>query len=312
MNLDLTNMLGPSEARIGIDVGGTKTQAVAFGPSGEIGVAHRPTDTAGIAGITATVSSLVDELRLLPEADSHTISAIGIGIPGIVDTAAGTVSHGVNIGLAESDVPLAATISRATGVPVSLANDVTAATIGAARYLGSSDDVALISLGTGLASGLILDGIPRTGKLGSAGEIGHIPYIPDGLPCPCGQRGCLELYASGHALTRAWPQGGKHPATHLMAAARTGDADARSVLDSWIHAVAHAVTLLGLTLDVQEILIAGGITEVGAPLLEELRGQLRRSAEHSQFLRQMGLDSRVRLVPRGAHVAALGACLTTF
>lgn len=306
---------GPEKAApwagIGIDIGGTKAHAVAFGPSGQLAEARRRTDTHGIEGITATVTQIIGDLSRQEPLDGVTMSAIGIGIPGIVDVANGTVSHGVNIGLDEGDVPLANAVSEATGLPVTLSNDVTAATIGAAHYLHMAEDVALISLGTGLASGLILDGHPRTGYLGSAGEIGHIPYIPDGLPCPCGQKGCLELYASGQALTRMWPEGGKHPASHLMRAKAAGDERASAVLSSWIRAVAHAVTLLGLSLDVAHILIAGGITEVGTPLLDELCEELRSQAANSQFLDQMDLASRVQLVPSQANIAPLGAMLAS-
>ncbi|PWF24576.1 ROK family protein [Ancrocorticia populi] len=298
--------------RIGIDIGGTKALAVAYGGDGPLAQAHSYTNTDGLAGLTATVSGLVIELAAAPELAGHTIEAIGIGIPGIVDTDRGTVSHGVNVGLDSGDVPLARAITEATGIPTRLSNDVTAATIGAAHYLGSSNDVALISLGTGLAAGLILDGRPRTGLLGSAGEIGHIPYIPSGPECPCGQRGCLELYASGQALSRLWPQGGKHPATHLLAAAQNGDPAAQTALSTWIGAVAHAVTLLVLTLDVAEVLIAGGVTEVGGPLLDALRSELERQANQSRFLSQMGLAERIRLVPSEANIAPLGAALATF
>lgn len=312
MKRQLADLLAASEARIGIDIGGTKALAVAYGATGQIATSRRPTDTGGVEGITATVAHLIDDLRAQPSLANLRVSAIGIGIPGIVDTAKGTVSHGVNVGVPGADVPLARAVQAATGLPTTLANDVTAATIGAAHYLGTSDDVALMSLGTGMAAGLILDGAPRTGLLGSAGEIGHIPYIPDGLACPCGQRGCLELYASGQALSRMWPQGGSHPAHHLLAAASSGDSTARHTLDAWIRAVAHGVTLLSLTLDITEILIAGGITEIGSPLLDAIRAELNRQAGNSQFLRQMGLARRVRLVPPDALVAPLGACLATF
>ncbi len=178
--------------------------------------------------------------------------------------------------------------------------------------MGVGDDVALVSLGTGLAVGLILGGVPRVGACASAGEIGHIPYVADGPECPCGQRGCLELYASGQALNRLWsgdPSGASKPAEHLLACAARGDAAAVEVRSVWIGAVAHAVTTVGLTLDVATILIGGGVAGAGEPLLDALRAELRRRAEQSAFLSHMNLADRVALVPPGLDVAPLGAAL---
>lgn len=310
--------IGGDEAVIGIDVGGTKAHAVLYTADGPIAAARRATDVSGLPGLLATLRAVVDDVLAEAAADRHglrlpqDISQIGVGLPGVVSTEAGTVSHAVNVGLPEADVPLARLASAEFGVPVTLTHDVTAAALGSARLLGVDDDVALISLGTGLAVGLILGGVPRHGLLGSAGEIGHIPYVADGPECPCGQRGCLELYASGQALNRLWggdPSGASKPAEHLLACAARGDEAALAVRSVWIGAVAHAVTTVGLTLDVATILIGGGVAGAGQPLLDALRAELRRRAEQSAFLSHMNLTGRVALVPPDLDVAPLGAAL---
>ena len=304
--------IGGDEAVIGIDVGGTKAHAVLYSSDGPIAAARRATDVGGLPGLLGTLRAVVDDVLAEAAASGLALRAIGVGIPGIVSTKAGTVSHAVNVGLPEADVPLAHLVSTEFGVPVTLTHDVTAAALGSARLMGVDDDVALISLGTGLAVGLILGGVPRVGACASAGEIGHIPYVADGPECPCGQRGCLELYASGQALNRLWggdPRGASKPAEHLLACAARGDATAVGVRSVWIGAVAHAVTTVGLTLDVATILIGGGVAGAGEPLLDALHAELRRRAQGSAFLNRMNLADRVALVPPGLDVAPLGAAL---
>ena len=310
IGFDLDDLIRPGEAIAGVDIGGTKTHAVLFSAHGPVVSARQPTLTTGPSGIMETLERVIGEVTQRRQAAGLRVAGIGIGIPGIVSTGRGTVSHGVNVGLPGADFPLAALASERFAAPVFLTNDVTAATLGSARLMGVGGDVALVSIGTGLATGMILDGVPRYGALGSAGEVGHIPYIADGLPCPCGQRGCLELYASGNALGRMWPtRDGLKPAESLLAAAATGDGAAREVLSVWMGAIAHTVTTVGLTLDIATILIGGGIAEIGAPFLDALRAELEHRAAGSRFLAHMDLTSRVALVPPGLEVAPLGAAL---
>lgn len=302
--------LAPGEVAVGIDIGGTKTLATAYTSQGAVASARRRT-LHGQDGLLVSVDEVLAELAgALPATAEFTLRAIGIGIPGVVSPTLGTVANGVNVGIGAEALPLAGLVAERTGVPVHLENDVAAATLGAAHALGVGDDVALISLGTGLAAGMVLDGVPRTGSRGSAGEIGHIPYREDGPLCPCGQHGCLELYASGRALAGMWDTDpATRPVTDLLRSAHEGDPRARTVLDQWMGAVAHAVTLVGLGVDVAAILIGGGVSEAGQPFLEELQDTLRSRARDSGFLTQMDLASRLVLVPPDLEVATLGACL---
>ena len=137
-------------------------------------------------------------------------SHIGIGIPGIVDRDRGTVAHAVNLGLGGEWFPLAGRLADRTGATVVVENDLNAATWGA-HVLSGADDLAYLALGTGLAAGFVLSGKLRRGVHGAAGEIGHVPVDPAGPLCSCGQRGCLELRASGSALSAAWPAQGNVP-----------------------------------------------------------------------------------------------------
>src|ERR671910_811353 len=119
-----------------------------------------------------------------------------VDVPGLVDARSGTVKHAVNLGVDGEWLPVGQLLADLVGVPVLVENDVNAATLGAVALSGA-DDVVYLSIGTGLAAGLVLEGRLRRGEHGAAGEIGHVPVDPQGVVCQCGQRGCLETIASG-------------------------------------------------------------------------------------------------------------------
>jgi predicted NBD/HSP70 family sugar kinase len=172
--------------------------------------------------------------------------------------------------------------------------------------------MAYLNLGTGLAAGLVIDGRLWRGARGAAGEIGHIPVDPNGVLCPCGQRGCLETVASGSAIARQWSSPGAAdpiPARSLMAAADAGDAEAVAIRSLLVDNVAAAVRVLVLTVDVEIVMIGGGLSNLGEWLLDEVRRVLASWAEESPFLASLGLESRVLLVPAGFPAAAVGAAL---
>ncbi|VTR76816.1 ROK family protein [Cellulomonas hominis] len=306
----------PTGWSVGLDVGGTKTLGVLVGPDGETGAGLRlPTRRGGDAVATTAaeaVRRLVEEAGLVP----GDLLGVGIGLPGIVDPATGRVEHAVNLGI-EAGVPLAAEVSAALGgVAVRLENDLNVAALGAAHLLPDpAPDLAFLALGTGLAAGLVLDGRLRRGASGVAGEIGHLVHVPGGLPCPCGQRGCLEQYASGSALGAAWagiadgrPDDRPAPVA-LFEAAATGDPAALAVRDRFADAVAAAVRVLLLTTDVAHVVVGGGVSELGDPLLDVVRAELDRVARDSPFLAAMHMAERVTLAPRGVPVGAVGAAL---
>jgi predicted NBD/HSP70 family sugar kinase len=284
---------------IGLDLGGTKVHGVLF--DGVVRGSVRFPATPGLDGVIASVTRAVEELR------AGDVAGVGIGVPGVVDTRRGTVSHAVNLGMGDPDLPLGGLLEARLGVPVVVENDLSVATLGAAHVLGAGDDVALLALGTGMAAGLLLDGRLRRGFRGGAGEIGHLTHVPGGRPCRCGQLGCFESYASGSALASAWPSA--HSATDLFAAASRGDVRAQSIRDEWVAAVVAAIRVLALTCDVERILISGGVAEVGEPLRAALAERLEREAAESEFLAHLRIAERVALVPPDAQVAPIGAAL---
>ncbi len=292
---------------VGLDVGGTKAHAVLL----DDGVPHasvRVTTGRRLEGVVAAALEAIDDLCAPAGLTAADLAGVGIGVPGIVDPAAGTVSHAVNLGIDAAAVPLGAVLSeRLGGVPVAVENDLTVATLGAAEVL-RVDDVALLAMGTGMAAGLVLGGKVRRGFRGGAGEVGHLLFRPDGPRCACGQRGCLELYGSGSALDAAWTSRSGRPApVEVFEAATAGDPEAVAVLDVFVDAVATAVRVIALTVDVEYIVLGGGVAGVGAPMLAAVSEALSRQAVTSPFLAHMAIPERLRLTPTGVPVAPIGA-----
>jgi len=287
----------------GLDIGATKTSGVAVDDDGGVLAEVREPTRLGPDGLLGTAASVV--ARLAAAAGPPT-GPIGVGVPGLVDPETGVVEHAVNLGLNGDRLRLATALADRLDHPVVVENDVNAATLGAAEVTGASD-LAYLSLGTGLAAGLLLEGRLRRGHHGAAGEIGHIPVDPAGAWCRCGQRGCLETVASGSALAAAWPSDGAPPAQALFAAAVAGDPDAVDLRDRFSAAVASAVRLLALTVNVEVVVLGGGVSQLGEPLRAAVARALREQTVASPFLGALDLPDRLRVLPSDVPVAALGA-----
>jgi glucokinase len=294
--------------KVGLDIGATKVLGAVVAADGTVMAQFREVTVPGADGVLAAAMTVLD--RLAAALDGALPARVGIGIPGIVDRDRGAVRHAVNLGLDREWLPLADLLADRTGAAVVVENDLNAATWGA-HVLSGSDDLAYLSLGTGLAAGFVLDGVLRRGAHGTAGEIGHVPVNPDGPLCACGQRGCLELSAAGSALTAAWPAGGGEtsPAEALFSIAATGNRDAVAVRDRFVAGVADAIRMVGLAVDPAAIIVGGGVAQLGEPLLAAVTAALRLQAATSPFLAALDLAARVRLIPAGLPVGAIGAAM---
>ncbi len=295
--------------RVGLDIGGTKTDAVAVGDDGCVVHTLRMPTGFGPEAVLATAVEAVERVSEATGTLVADVASIGVGIPGAVDFVTGRVSHAVNLGLA--DLELGEALRARLGRRVRIENDVNAAAVGAfhLRGLGSGQSMAYLNLGTGLAAGLVLGGELWRGVSGVAGEIGHIPVDPAGPACPCGQRGCLELYASGSAVARQWPSEDPLPVAALFAAAASGDPAAAAVRDRLLQGVAEAARLLVLTVDVDDVVIGGGISRLGEPLIAGVQAVIADWEAASPFVASLGLGARLRLLPPDFPAAAVGAAL---
>ncbi|MCD5311668.1 ROK family protein [Kineosporia babensis] len=323
----------------GLDIGGSKVLAVAveiaepdgraeviesvrlstgLGPEGVVDTAARALEALAErlsdrgAGRSASDPLPARPGRVVPP-PRDLFSGVGIGIPGLVDAARGHITHAVNLGVGPGGLPLAERLGRRLDLPVVVENDVNAAALGAAAHLRLGRvDMAYLSIGTGIAAGVVLDGELRRGPHNAAGEIGHIPVDSAGPVCSCGQRGCLESVASGSAIAERWstrPGSDLPSGQDLFAAAADGDPSAKALREEVADSLAAGVRMLALTVDVDLVVLGGGVAEIGEPLRHAVAKALERQATGSAFLRGLDLAARLTVVPRDQPVAAIGAAL---
>ncbi len=302
-------------AQGGIDLGGTKIQAAIVDEDHSVlGSARRATPTTGGPGdVAVEMEAALRDAAKAAEMEPATLAGVGVGTPGTIDADAGTVSSARNLPGWEGAFPLAATLERALGCEVRVGNDVQVATdaefkLGAGRLYKS---LLGVFWGTGVGSGVILDGRPWTG-LGAAGEIGHMVVKMNGARCTCGRRGCMEAYAGrasmerhvrklqeeGHE-TQLFKLMEEHGRTRLTSgvwarALEHKDKVAIEVLDRAIGALGAGIASASNLLDVEGVIIGGGLgVRLGHPYA-------RRIAD--EMLPHLFADWR----PPHVHVAALG------
>lgn len=296
--------LGPGEVAVGVDVGGTKTLGVALSVDGLVGTAQLPTRR-GADGVVATVRAVVEELQAgLVDGE---VTTLGIGIPGTVDADAGVVSHAVNLELEK--VALAASLEALLRVRAAVENDANVAALGAFTALGSRGSLALLNLGTGLAVGVVLNESIYRGAFGGAGEIGHLAIDPAGDVCACGQRGCLELQVSGTAFRRIVEGSGASSAEELLVSTEPLPAATQAAVDLFFDRLAWTVHVVALSLDVERIVLAGGITSLRPGLEDNLAAALRRRAATSPFINSLELAARVTTLAPDFPAGAIGAAV---
>jgi glucokinase len=273
---------------LGVDVGGTKVLGGVVDPSGEV-LAHarRATPAHDPAKTLLMINEVIQELL-----DTHEVDAIGVGAAGWIDAGRSTVLFAPN--LAWRNENLREEVARNVGgLPVVVENDANAAAwaefrFGAARAAGES--MALYTVGTGIGGGIILGGELVRGAHGIAAELGHVRVVPDGHPCGCGRRGCLEQYASGSALVRFAQTAAKdqpETAERLLAlaggaadaitgpmvtrAARDGDPASLAAFDQVGAWLGNSMVDVVQVVDPQVIVIGGGVIDAGELLLGPAR-----------------------------------------
>lgn len=270
----------------GIDVGGTKIAGGVVDESGtileELRVESPATD---VLAIEAAIEKLVTELRT-----RHPIEAVGVGAAGYIDKARAVVLFAPN--LAWRDLDLKADLERTLELPVVVENDANAAAWGEFQFGAGHDvdDLLLVTVGTGVGGGLVLDGSLYRGAFGVGAEIGHMRVVPDGLLCGCGNRGCFEMYASGSALVRearAAARAGSLLAADLLEraggdadaitgplvtqAARDGDTFAIEQLSSIGRWLGEGIASLTAVLDPAVVVVGGGVSAADELLLAPTR-----------------------------------------
>ena len=278
--------------RGGIDLGGTKIQTVVVDADHVVlGQARQPTPTeGGPQDVAAAMAAAMTEAASMAGIETDALAGVGVGSPGDVDTARGTVSSARNLPGWAGEFALGAELEQALGSRTWLGNDVQVATdaeavLGAGRPYRS---LLGVFWGTGVGGGIVLDGRPWTGR-GAAGEIGHVVVRIGGERCGCGRRGCMEAYAGRAAMERraraAHKKGAKtdlfkimeeRGRTRLMSgiwarALKRGDPLATRLVDEAIEALGAGVASTQNVLDVEAIVLGGGLgVRLGEPYAQRI------------------------------------------
>lgn len=274
-----------SPAAVGIDVGGTKCLGVALAADGSVVREHRVPTPEGPDALVATLAEIAAELEAP--------GAVGIAVPGLVNRD-GVLLAAANL----TDVhvlPMRDLLQERSGLRVVVDNDNTVACL-AEWKLGAGrgvDDLLLVGLGTGIGGGFVSGGVLQRGHNGFAGEFGHMIVQAHGTPCPCGQQGCWERYASGtglgvlartaaaegrfdHALETAGSAADVR-GEHVTIAARAGDEQALAIIDTYADWVAIGLVNLTNLYDPGAIVLSGGLSADPGLFLPPIEAAFRSS-----------------------------------
>ncbi|ONI60697.1 hypothetical protein ALI44B_08905 [Leifsonia sp. ALI-44-B] len=271
--------LSDASVVIAVDIGGTNLKGAIVDASGRT-IASRSVGVGATGDESiARIIELLQGLRAHTEQSGHHVVGIGVVTPGMVEAENGIVRYASTLDW--TDVPLGPILSAELGVPVEIGHDVRSSGL-AESLFGASKGVAnsvLVAIGTGVAASILSGGHPVVGAVTTAGELGHIPAIPDGEPCTCGQHGCLEVYLSGAGIARRYAAAGGEPGLDAAAiSARLGhDPVADRVWADGVHALALGLKSVTLLIDPAVIVLAGGVSRAGGLLLDPLRAELAQS-----------------------------------
>lgn len=311
----------PSALAIGIDLGGTNIKGGLCDAAGRL-VAQRAVPTEGEHGPDHVIGRMASMARdLLAAAGGQSVRVLGVGAPGPISHARGVIFRAPNLPQ-WINIPLRDRLSDALpGLVVVLENDANAAAYGefVAGAGADVEDMAMLTLGTGVGGGVVVAGRLVRGAFDNAGEIGHMIIEPAGRPCPCGQRGCLERYASANAIAERTAEaiaggarstlaarvssGERITSADVLAAARAGDTLAAQVWDSACRYLALAVVNIQHLYNPQLVVFSGGLIQAGA---EHLLVPIQR---HFDLLRwKIAPDApRLALATLGTDAGVIGA-----
>jgi glucokinase len=302
---------------IGVDIGGTKIAAGVVDEQGKILERVKLATPKDSAHVAATIAEAVNTVR-----QGRDIEAVGLGAAGFVSADRATVLFAAN--MSWRNEPLRERIKSLVNLPVVVENDANVAAWGEARFGAGNgkDNVVLLTIGTGLGGGVIIDGRLLRGHFGIGAELGHYRVVPDGLPCGCGQFGCLEQYAAGSALTRIVKAGAaREPerakillghgdgtpegivGAHISDAAREGDPIALEGFTEIATWIGQAMADMTAILDPGVFILGGGVSEAGEILAAPAR---KRYAEQAPATGQRPLADVV-IATLGPDAGIIGA-----
>ncbi len=299
---------------VGIDVGGTKTSCVVTDADDRL-LMHEvePTNAAHLAEQVAALARRA--VGQFAANAGGAIAAVGVAVPGRVETDSGRIALAVNLG--GRDLNLGRDLESTLGLPCFIEHDARAAAIWVNAQDSTTADLAYLAIGTGISTGIVLNGRVLRGANGLAGEVGHVSAEPAGGACACGLHGCLEVVAAGPhiarmarealATGRATMLPVEPTAADVFHAAAAGDALAQELVQGVAKSLARAIRALVLTLGVNHIVIGGGVAAAGEALLGPVLAAIDAERAASPLVDAAFREATVELLSPNAEAGARGA-----
>ena len=298
---------------LAVDVGGTTTSAGVVTDAGEVLYERQtPTHAPGRRSALTTIETLLDAVRT--DATELTIAGIGVGVPAIVDAAAGVIGEEAHNVPELAGVALARTLTEKFGLPAFVDNDVNALALAECRFgVGrGARSLVVLAAGTGFGSGIVIDGRLVRGAHGFGAELGHAPVKFDGRACWCGGRGCLAVYASGRGIAeaareRAPSLSGQIDAALVFTLAAEGEPWAAAIVHEAVEALGAMVGIVINGLDPDVVVITGGV----AASLALLEKRVLAATASFAFRRALAA-TRICIVPGDKRSSMRGAAALAF
>ena len=313
---------------IGIDLGGTFIKGGIVNENGEILVSDKtPTEVEkGDKGVAANIAKLANMLLERQGLTVNDVEGLGIGSPGMIDSNEGNVVYANNLGW--ENFRICDELSRLLGgIKVKIGNDANVAALGEVKFGAARNynSAVMITLGTGVGGGIVIDGKLFGGFNGIAGELGHIVIEYDGKPCSCGRRGCWEAYSSATGLinmtkeklaecestgrktimTELVRQKGKVSGVTAFDAMRLGDEAGREVVDTYVGYLACGLTNMVNIFRPEVISLGGGVSNEGQSLVDALLPLIRKE----QYGGAISYPTDIRIAKLGNDAGIIGAAL---
>ena len=272
--------------RLGFDIGGTKINAgiIRYESGNADIVALRKIEVSSVVNILEDIKSAVLDMCRESGIEYSRINACGAGIPGTVSRDGKRILKAPNIAILSED--FADRLSNALSIPVTMVQDSRAAAWGEYLCGGGKglDTLICITLGTGIGTGIVVDGKIYNGGLGAAGELGHLPMVEGGRPCGCGKTGCLEKYCAGGGfdITARELLGEDKRSKDLFEAARSGNTEAKRAIDNAVIALGNAIVAAVNLMSPNAVLFSGGMSkeeEFLISIIEYVQGHCYSSGE---------------------------------
>ena len=305
--------------KIGIDLGGTFIKGGIVDENGNILLSDQvPTEKEqGENKVVENIAFLVEKLLKSLNIDKSLVVGVGMGVPGMIDSASGLVVYSNNLDW--ENFPIAKLLSEKVSLPVKIANDANVAALGEAKF-GCGKDYktsVLITLGTGVGSGIVLDGKLFEGNRSAGAELGHMVIRADGEKCTCGRKGCFEAYASATALIRETKKAMQENKQSKMWSkysldtvdGKTAfdfydtDISAKKVVDEYVENLGIGLTNIANVFRPEVIMLGGGVCAQGENLTLPLRSHLSSKI----FAGSRGPSVDIRIATLGNRAGILGA-----